>query len=103
MKIAAWLFLALLPLFLFVKLQPVFGLDIENNSLVSIDSGRLRWGMDSLIERGVMPTTLVFLILLPLVATMVSILHYVVGISGYGSYTPTMMAVGFLVDYFYLV
>ncbi len=38
----------------------------------------------------------VFLLLLPLVASLVSVLHYVVGISGYGSYTPTMIALAFL-------
>jgi hypothetical protein len=48
------------------------------------------------VERGVSTNTLVLLLLLPLVATWVSFLHYVVGLSGYGIFMPTMMAVAFL-------
>lgn len=33
------------------------------------------------------------LLMLPLVATLVSVMHYVLGISGYGIFMPTMMAV----------
>ncbi|HWS48955.1 MAG TPA: 7TM domain-containing protein [Candidatus Methanoperedens sp.] len=45
---------------------------------------------------GVPENTVVLLLLLPLVATIVSLLHYVVGVSGYGIFTPTMMAVALL-------
>lgn len=45
---------------------------------------------------GVPENTIVLLLLLPLVATLVSLLHYVVGVSGYGIFTPTMMAVALL-------
>jgi hypothetical protein len=48
------------------------------------------------IDRGVSSNTVVLLLLLPLVATLVSFLHYVVGLSGYGIFVPTMMAVAFL-------
>jgi hypothetical protein len=48
------------------------------------------------VERGVSTNTLVLLLLLPLVATLVSFLHYVVGLSGYGIFMPTMIAVSFL-------
>jgi len=48
------------------------------------------------VERGVSTNTLVLLLLLPLVATLVSFLHYVVGLSGYGIFMPTMIAVAFL-------
>ena len=48
------------------------------------------------IEKGVSTNTLVLLLLLPLVATLVSFLHYVVGLSGYGIFMPTMIAVAFL-------
>ncbi|NTW34308.1 MAG: hypothetical protein HGB12_17095, partial [Bacteroidetes bacterium] len=48
------------------------------------------------INRGVPENTIVLLLLLPLVATLVSFLHYVVGVSGYGIFIPTMMAVAFL-------
>lgn len=47
-------------------------------------------------KRGVSTNTLVLLLLLPLVATLVSFLHYVVGLSGYGIFMPTMIAVAFL-------
>lgn len=47
-------------------------------------------------KKGVSINTLVLLLLLPLVATLVSFLHYVVGLSGYGIFMPTMIAVAFL-------
>lgn len=47
-------------------------------------------------KRGVSTNTLVLLLLLPLVATLVSFLHYVAGLSGYGTFMPTMIAVAFL-------
>lgn len=48
------------------------------------------------IERGVAADTVVLLLLLPLIATVVSVLHYIVGLSGYGMFIPTMVAVTFL-------
>jgi len=48
------------------------------------------------IERGVASNTIVLLLLLPLIATLVSVLHYIVGLSGYGIFMPTMIAVTFL-------
>lgn len=48
------------------------------------------------IDRGVAGNTIVLLLLLPLLATLVSVLHYVVGVSGYGIFIPTMLAVTFL-------
>lgn len=48
------------------------------------------------IERGVATNTIVLLLLLPLIATLVSVLHYIFGLSGYGIFMPTMIAVTFL-------
>lgn len=48
------------------------------------------------IERGVSANTIVLLLLLPLVATLVSFLHYIFGFSGYGIFMPTMIAVTFV-------
>ncbi|MBU1088417.1 hypothetical protein KKA02_00865 [Patescibacteria group bacterium] len=48
------------------------------------------------IERGVSTNMVVLLLLLPAVATLVSFLHYVLGLRGYGIFTPTMVAVTFL-------
>ena len=47
-------------------------------------------------DRGVAKSTIVLLLLLPIVATIASILHYVIGLSGYGIFMPTMIAVTFL-------
>lgn len=52
--------------------------------------------MNEAVKRGVPENTIVLLLLLPIVATLVSFLHYVVGVSGYGIFMPTMMAVAFL-------
>lgn len=49
------------------------------------------------VERGVPANTIVLLLLLPLIATLVSMLHYIFGLSGYGLFMPTMIAVTFLV------
>lgn len=48
------------------------------------------------VARGVPEETIVLLLMLPLVASLVSFLHYVVGISGYGTFMPTMIAVAFV-------
>jgi len=48
------------------------------------------------VEKGVPENTIVLLLLLPLVATLVSFLHYVVGVSGYGIFMPTMVSVAML-------
>ncbi len=48
------------------------------------------------IDRGVSANTIVLLLLLPLVATLVSVLHYIFGLTGYGIFMPTMLAITFL-------
>lgn len=48
------------------------------------------------VDRGVAANTIVLLMLLPLIATLVSFLHYIVGLSGYGIFMPTMVAIAFL-------
>jgi hypothetical protein len=55
-----------------------------------------KWMINFAMERGVATNTIVLLLLLPLIATLVSFLHYVVGLSGYGIFMPTMIAVVFL-------
>ena len=55
-----------------------------------------RWMIKLAMERGVSTNTIVLLLLLPLIATLASFLHYVVGWSGYGIFMPTMIAVAFL-------
>ncbi|MDD4135973.1 MAG: 7TM domain-containing protein [Candidatus Shapirobacteria bacterium] len=60
-----------------------------------------RWMIKTAIDRGVSTNTVVLLLLLPLIATLVSFLHYVVGLSGYGIFMPTMIAVAFLATGFF--
>lgn len=48
------------------------------------------------LKSGVTSETVSMLILLPLVATVVSFLHYYIGLTGYGIFMPTMMAITFL-------
>lgn len=56
----------------------------------------LRKASEIAVDRGVGANTIVLLLMLPLVATVVSVLHYVFGFMGYGIFTPTMIAVAFL-------
>ena len=60
-----------------------------------------RWVIRLAIERGVSTNTVVLLLLLPIIATLVSFLHYVVGLAGYGIFMPTMIAVAFLATGFF--
>jgi len=60
-----------------------------------------RWMIKIAIERGVSTNTIVLLLLLPIIATLVSFLHYVVGLAGYGIFMPTMIAVAFLATGFF--
>jgi len=48
------------------------------------------------VDRGVSANTIVIILLLPLIATLVAVLHYIFGLSGYGIFTPTMVGVTFL-------
>lgn len=52
--------------------------------------------VEKALNKGVSANTIVLLLLLPLIATLVSVLHYVVGLTGYGIFMPTMIAVTFL-------
>lgn len=56
----------------------------------------IRVAVDMATEKGVTENTIVLLLLLPLIATVVSMFHYVLGLSGYGIFMPTMIAVVFL-------
>jgi len=52
----------------------------------------INWAMN----RGVASNTIVLLLLLPLIATLISVLHYMGGLSGYGIFMPTMIAIAFI-------
>lgn len=88
-----------------VKEEPVATLNnITESKGKEIEFEKVRWnGLNTFkvainwaTRRGVSTNTLVLLLLLPLVATLVSFLHYIVGLSGYGIFMPTMIAVAFL-------
>lgn len=107
MKTVGWILTFLLISLLVVKVVGVRAFQPAWREESVLDSKRevrpeflgwnvLSWLIGRAVERGVSPTTIVFLLLLPVVATLVSALHYVVGISGYGIYMPSMVAVGFL-------
>ena len=70
---------------------------LENNRTGNWNGlNSLRKAEELAVERGVPANTIVLLLLLPLIATLVSVLHYVLGLSGYGIFMPTMIAVAFL-------
>ncbi len=48
------------------------------------------------VANGVRADTIVLLLLLPLIATLVAGMHYLLGLTGYGIFTPTMIAVALL-------
>jgi len=48
------------------------------------------------VLQGINANTIAMLLLLPVIATLVSFLHYYVGLTGYGIFMPTMIAVIFL-------
>lgn len=78
--------------------------NIVEDEIIEIEQKEEEWnGFNSLrvliawaIARGVGSNTIVLLLLLPLIATFVSVLHYLGGFSGYGIFMPTMLAVVFL-------
>lgn len=54
--------------------------------------------VDGILEQvgGISSETTAMLLLLPVIATLISVLHYIVGVSGYGIFMPTMIAVVFM-------
>ena len=68
--------------------------EVKKDKFIFVNS--LRLVVEGAISRGVSEGTIVLLLLLPLVATLVSVLHYVFGFSGYGIFMPTMIAITFL-------
>lgn len=81
---------------------PTINITEAKSNKISYEVGKwngfnsFRWMIKTAVDRGVSTNTVVLLLLLPLIATLVSFLHYVVGLSGYGIFMPTMIAVAFL-------
>ncbi len=88
-------------------IMPVANITEAKSNKVNYEVGKwnglnsFRWMIKLATERGVPTNTIVLLLLLPLVATLASFLHYVVGLSGYGIFMPTMIAVAFLATGFF--
>lgn len=79
--------------------QPEFPLEqvIKNNRVGNWNGiNSIRKAEEVAIDRGVTANTIGLLLMLPLIATLVSVLHYIFGLSGYGIFMPTMIAVAFL-------
>jgi len=89
MKRTAYFLISLLALFWgFTK--PILALDAWNgfNSVKILK--------EYAVLQGINANTIAMLVLLPVIATLVSFLHYYVGLTGYGIFMPTMIAVIFL-------
>ncbi|NCU31560.1 MAG: hypothetical protein EOM23_01185 [Candidatus Moranbacteria bacterium] len=89
MKRAAYFFISLCVLF-FGCVRPILALEVWNgfNSVKILKEYAL--------VQGVNANTIAMLLLLPVIATLVSFVHYYVGLTGYGIFMPTMIAVIFL-------
>jgi len=48
------------------------------------------------VARGVPASTVVLILIVPILATMIAILHYWVGVTGFGTFMPTMVAITFV-------
>ncbi|MGI6278553.1 MAG: 7TM domain-containing protein [Patescibacteria group bacterium] len=56
----------------------------------------LKYAIRKTVDQGIPPNTVVLVFLLPLVATLITIVRYVFGISGFGIFTPVMISVAFI-------
>ncbi|MDD4026804.1 MAG: 7TM domain-containing protein [Candidatus Shapirobacteria bacterium] len=86
---------------------PTVNITEAKSNKVNYETGKwngfnsFKWMIKIASERGVSTNTIVLLLLLPLIATLASFLHYIVGFSGYGIFMPTMIAVAFLATGFF--
>ncbi len=61
---------------------------IDKPRLVNIFQYTIKQALDQNIE----PTTILILLILPLIGILSDVLHYMIGLKGYGIYMPTMIA-----------
>jgi hypothetical protein len=59
-------------------------------------SNFLKYAIRKTVDQGIPANTIVLVFLLPLVATLITIVRYVFGISGFGIFTPVMISVAFI-------
>jgi hypothetical protein len=48
------------------------------------------------VARGIPASTIVLILIMPMLATIIAILHYWVGVTGFGTFMPTMVAITFV-------
>ncbi len=65
--------------------------DIKKPSLGNI----IKYTIRQAVDLNITPTTILILFSLPLIGTLSDVLHYMVGLKGYGIYMPTMIAAAF--------
>lgn len=75
---------------------------ISDYSLINAETGKISiWNSMSylvsfMISKGIPSNTIVLLLMLPIIATIIAILKQVVGITTFGLYTPSVIALSFL-------
>lgn len=56
----------------------------------------LRYIIHKSVEQGIPANTIVLVLLLPVIATVITFFRYILGISGFGIFTPVMISVAFI-------
>lgn len=70
---------------------------LENQELGRLNLGNfLKHAIRKAVAQGVPANTIVLIFLLPLVATLITVVRYIFGISGFGIFTPVMISVAFI-------
>jgi hypothetical protein len=92
--------------FIYAESVEAFIEDLEQSvsdyRLINEETGRVNiWNSISylvsfMISKGIPSTTIVFLLMLPVIATIIAVLKQVVGITTFGLYTPSIIALSFL-------
>jgi len=104
-------FLGLVLVFLFLSARPAGVLGMEPKSEEAgdrlelvLEKQEIKGGVfNSLkylvrvgVDRGIPASTIVLILIVPILATMIAILHYGVGLTGFGTFMPTMVAITFM-------
>lgn len=104
-------FLSLVLVFVFLLVRPVGAWGMESSDeevgdrLESVlEKQEIKGGVfNSLkylvrvgVDRGIPASTIVLILIVPILATMIAILHYGVGLTGFGIFMPTMVAITFM-------
>ena len=70
---------------------------LENQKLAPRGIGNfLKYAIRKSVSYGIPPNTIVLVFLLPVVATLIAAVRHIIGISGFGIFTPVMISVAFI-------